>query len=201
MIATFILYCERHTDVCVSLLSTFTYEYLLYINFSLQMNPISVTAVEESYHEIRDDKSYLCSVCGKILHSFSGLRRHNMNHQDKKKWECQICHKTFVEKYHFTGHVSAHHKIGLFACKKCHKEYAYKASFTRHMKVCKKADNTNIQEYKCDICSSTFNKKDILNDHVKGKHGCSTGHYPCSVCGKRFRYRSSRSKHTKSVHK
>ena len=140
-------------------------------------------------------------ICGKILHSFSGLRRLNMNHQDKKKWECQICHKTFVEKYHFIGHVSAHHKIGLFACKKCHKEYAYKASFTRHMKVCKKADNTNIQEYKCDICSSTFNKKDILNDHVKGKHGCSTGHYPCSVCGKRFRYRSSRSKHTKSVHK
>jgi uncharacterized Zn-finger protein len=56
--------------------------------------------LEESYHEIRDDKSYLCSVCGKILHSFSGLRRHNMNHQDKKKWECQICHKTEVILFH-----------------------------------------------------------------------------------------------------
>jgi uncharacterized Zn-finger protein len=66
----------------------------------------------------------------RIIARFSGLRRHNMNHQDKKKWECQICHKTFVEKDHFTGHVSVHHKIGQFACKKCHKEYAYKVSFT-----------------------------------------------------------------------
>jgi len=148
------------------------------------MNPISVTAVEESFHEMRD-KSYLCSVCRKILHSFSGFRRHNMNHQDKKKWECQICQK-----------------IGQFVCKKCNKEYAYKTSFTRHMKVCKKADNTStIQEYKCDICSCTFNKKDILNDHVKGKHGSNTGHFPCNVCGKRFRYRASRSNQTKSVHK
>ena len=30
---------------------------------ALQMNPISVTAVEESFHEMRD-KSCLCSVCG-----------------------------------------------------------------------------------------------------------------------------------------
>ena len=166
------------------------------------MNPISIIAVEESFHEIPDDKSYLCSVCGKFLHSFSGLRRHNMNHQDKKKWECEICQKTVVEQAHYTEHVSAQHKIRQFVCKKCNKGYAYKASFTRHMKVCKKTDNTStIQEYKCDICSSTFNKKDILNDHIKGKHGCSTGHYPCNVCGKRFRYRASRSKHTKSVDK
>ena len=63
LIATFILYCELHTDVCVSLHSTYTYYYLLYIKFTLQMNPISVTAIEESLHEMRD-KSYLCPVCG-----------------------------------------------------------------------------------------------------------------------------------------
>ena len=167
------------------------------------MDYISETAVDESLHEMPDtlDKSYMCSVCGQILISFSGLRRHNMNHQDKKKWECEICQKTVVEKAHYTGHVSAQHKIRQFVCKKWNKGYAYKASFTRHMKVCKKTDNTStIQEYKCDIRSSTFNKKHILKDHVKGKHGCSTGHYPCNVCGKRFRYRASRSKHTKSVH-
>ena len=153
------------------------------------MNPISVTAVEESFHEM-SDKSYMCSVCG-ILHSFSGFRCHNMNQQDKKNWECQICQKTFVEKAHYTGHVSAHHKIRQFVCKKCNKEYAYKASFTRNMKVCKKAENTStIQEYQCDNCSSTFIKKHILNDHVKRKHGCNTGHYPCNVRGKRFRYRT-----------
>jgi hypothetical protein len=52
-----------------------------------------------------------------------------------------------------------------------------KAFFTRHMKVWKKSDNTSTQEYKCDICSSTFNKKDIMKDHVNGKHGSSTDHY------------------------
>jgi hypothetical protein len=36
---------------------------MLYFKFTLQMNPISVTAVEASFHEMRD-KSYLCSVCG-----------------------------------------------------------------------------------------------------------------------------------------
>ena len=110
-----------------------------------------------------------------------------------------LCQKTVVEKAHYTGHASAQHKIRQFVCKKCNKGYAYKASFTRHMKVCKKTDNTStIQEYKCDICSSTFSKKDILTDQVKGTHGCSTG--SCNVCGKRFRYRAFRSKHTKYVH-
>ena len=92
------------------------------------MDYISETAVDESLHEMPGtlDKSYMCSVCGQILISFSGLRRHNMNHQDKKKWECQICHKTFVEKDHFTGHVSVHHKIVQFACKKCHKNMPIK---------------------------------------------------------------------------
>jgi hypothetical protein len=65
LIATFILYCELHTDVCVSF--TFNIHLLVsatvYIKFTLQMNPISVKAVEESFHEMWD-KSYLCSVCG-----------------------------------------------------------------------------------------------------------------------------------------
>ena len=39
--------------------SAFTY----LVSATLQMNPISITAVEESFHEMRD-KSYLCSVCG-----------------------------------------------------------------------------------------------------------------------------------------
>jgi hypothetical protein len=40
-------------------------QHLLYIKFTLQMNPISVTVVEESFHEMRD-KSYLTKI------SFSG---------------------------------------------------------------------------------------------------------------------------------
>ena len=44
----------------------FVYLYIqhsLTIKFTLQMNPISVTAVEESFIEMRD-KSYFSSVCG-----------------------------------------------------------------------------------------------------------------------------------------
>jgi hypothetical protein len=38
------------------------YRIHLLVSATLQMNPISITAVEESFDEMRD-KSYLCSVC------------------------------------------------------------------------------------------------------------------------------------------
>jgi KRAB domain-containing zinc finger protein len=84
---------------------------------------VTIEGLDESFHEIlnenaptdqnnnqQDEKSFICSICVKMLNTNSGHRRHKMGHSDsdQNKWECQICSKTFVDKGHFLGHVNKH---------------------------------------------------------------------------------------------
>jgi hypothetical protein len=47
--------------------------------------------------------------------------------------------------------------------------------------------------FKCQKCDQIFVKKNLLSDHIKGKHGEGLGKYRYEVCSKAFRYRSGRS--------
>jgi rubrerythrin len=91
---------------------------------------VTIEGLDESFHEIlnenaptdqnnnqQDEKSFICSICGKMLKTNSGHRRHEMGHSDsdQNKWECQICSKTFVDKGHFLGHVNKHIGIEIMA--------------------------------------------------------------------------------------
>ena len=157
-----------------------------------------VAAIDESLHKatnVANSKQYICATCGKTLASTSGFRRHMLAHRDKP-FKCSICAKTFTERHHYQGHVNSHQNVKLFNCLKCKKTFSYKASFTRHKSVCQ---IKNKKEFVCDICKMKFQKKDILKDHIKGKH-TSYGFYVCDICGKQYKWRASRANHMKLAH-
>ena len=132
-------------------------------------------ALEESFHEVTNkanNKNYICPNCGKHLTSASGFRRHILGH-GHKPYQCLICSKTFTERHHYEGHVNSHQKIKPFTCLKCKKTFSYKVSFTRHKTVCQMKKE---KEFECGICKMKFQKKDILKNHIKGKH-TSCGQY------------------------
>ena len=96
----------------------------------------------------QNEKSFIFSICGKMLKAKSGHRCHEMGHSDsdQNKWECQICSKTFVDKGHFLGHVNKNIGKKPFKCPKCKQQYTYKASFRRHVQMC---SNPTANSFKC----------------------------------------------------
>ena len=48
-------------------------------------------------------------------------------------------------------------------------------------------NNPTAKGFKCQKCDQIFVKKDLLSDHIKGKHGEGLGKYRCQVCNKAFR--------------
>ena len=66
-----------------------------------------------------------------------------------------------------------------FMCTQCGKTYASRNSLQRHVDM--KHSTGPIQEYKCELCSSTFPRSDTLRYHqmtihnVAGKHVCPKG--------------------------
>ncbi|CAG2207325.1 KRAB [Mytilus edulis] len=173
---------------------------------------VKIETEEESFHEIIDDNSsvvtmvtalnninnqqgYICSFCGKNIKTKSGHRRHELIHSDndKKRRECHVCNN----KFHFLGHMNTHMVNKPFKCEKCKLQYAYKASYKRHLEVCK---TPTAKTFKCSICPCIFERKDVLSDHMKGKHEKSVDQYRFEICNKGFRYRLSKSKHNKKYH-
>ena len=155
-------------------------------------------AHEESFSIDPDDKSYLCSDCGKELKSKSGYRRHRMKHNSQERFSCDHCDAKFMERHHYEGHLRAHNGTNL-KCDTCDKEFRHKESLKRHLKSCVNPTLKEYGDFKCDQCEKIFTRKDELKDHQNGIHRCIY-QYSCKVCGQNYRWRSSLSVHTKTAH-
>ncbi|XP_041370122.1 zinc finger E-box-binding homeobox 1-like isoform X11 [Gigantopelta aegis] len=84
-------------------------------------------------------KIFVCDLCGKVIKTYSGHRRHRLTHGVNKKFKCEICYKSFVERHHFEGHMDVHDGIKSYVCCKCGKQFSYKSSYTGHVKICTKS--------------------------------------------------------------
>ncbi|XP_052073146.1 zinc finger protein 37-like [Mytilus californianus] len=170
---------------------------------------MKIEAEDESFHDsssaitalnnTNDQPGYICCFCGKNIKTKSGHRRHEISHSDndKKRRECHICNKKFVDNAHFLGHMHTHMGYKPYKCEKCKLQYTYKATYKRHLKVCK---TPTAKTFKCPMCPQIFERKDVLSDHMIGKHKKGVDQYRCQICNKGFRYRSSKSKHNRKYH-
>ena len=103
---------------------------------------------------------------------------------------------TVSNKGHYEGYINAHNKLKPYKCNTCNNTFCYKSALLRHRKNCivkiKKPD-----KHVCNICASSFNRVDILRDHINGKHEGNKP-YRCQKCSISFAWRSSLSKHLQS---
>ena len=179
---------------------------ILFSCHRITMEFINVNALDESFNEVEvetsdtNNKDLLCSCCGKEFHTKWGLHRHEAGHDKAHKLKCSVCDASFATRGHYEGHVNVHHDARPHVCSKCNARYAYRSVLLRHMTTCCKgpSEDPKLQEeHKCDICGQTFSRKDILRDHLLGKHE-GEQRYHCTKCNKGYRWRSSLKRHSAS---
>ncbi|VDI29675.1 Hypothetical predicted protein [Mytilus galloprovincialis] len=156
---------------------------------------VTIEALDESFHELINENSsavstavnrtddqdvFVCCFCGKKIKTKSGHRRHEISHSDteKRRHECKICHKTFADNAHYLDHMNTHIGHKPFKCGKCNKQYTYQGSYKRHLKVC---NTLNAKRFQCSMCPKRFDRKDLLTDHVTGKHKKGVAQYHCQA--------------------
>ncbi|XP_077109800.1 uncharacterized protein LOC143766198 [Ranitomeya variabilis] len=151
---------------------------------------------EKSHTDIRprihtDEKSYLCSICGKCFKLKSHLFVHEKSHSGEKPFSCLECGKCFSRKSNLIGHKKTHTGEKPFTCSECGKGFSWKSGLIDHQKI-----HTGAKPFMCSECGKGFCRKSGLVDH-KTTH---TGEKPftCSECGKRFSTKKNFVGHQKS---
>lgn len=71
----------------------------------------------------------------------------------------------------------------------------HKSSLDPHMKT----HMTKVKrEFNCDLCGKQFDKRHILNRHIRLKHSEKERTHPCTICNKSFFTNSDLKKHFES---
>ena len=75
----------------------------------------------EEKQQLKKEKSYLCSLCGTVLTSYSGFQTHMANHYDRHKYKCDLCSKAFAKRGQLNFHRRTHSRP--FICQSCGKRF------------------------------------------------------------------------------
>ncbi|XP_057687596.1 zinc finger protein 852-like [Corythoichthys intestinalis] len=78
-------------------------------------------------------KSYICSICGRVMASNSVLIIHMRKHTGEKPFVCSVCGKAFIQKSHLGSHMITHTGEKPFSCSFCGLTFSYKCNLNKHM--------------------------------------------------------------------
>ncbi|KAM6163882.1 transcriptional repressor CTCFL [Rhynchocyon petersi] len=127
---------------------------------------------------------YPCPHCATIIARKSDLNVHlrNMHTYKATEMRCRYCPDVFHERYALLQHQRAH-KEKRFECAQCSYICKQERHMTAHMRT-----HTKKKTFACPACDQHFQKKQLLNTHVKKHHNSSfvPNAHKCPGCGKGF---------------
>ncbi|XP_014297526.2 zinc finger protein 182 isoform X1 [Microplitis demolitor] len=147
--------------------------------------------VHEATH--RQDKPYLCDLCGKSFKHSNNLRGHKRTHLDitkKKRHNCEVCGNAFRSRFHLKEHMNQHNGDKPYKCEQCEKAFSKRIQLRQHRL------SHGLNKHTCPICGVSFNRRGNMNTHMK-RHNKDDGMYTCSVCECRFKSMSELKLHRK----
>lgn len=175
--------------------------------------------IEHTYQ----NSEYACIVCLKVFKNASEIQTHSFEHDpDARLYHCSECNKKFFFSAELENHVFQHkakslnssntsnavskspninHKTTSFACDKCDKEFTNPTNLNNHKKIHEKRD----QNYKCSLCTESFDSMAWLQQHFFSCHSNEDLNkekpiYKCSECDEEFACESSLQGHMR-IHK
>ncbi|XP_037903632.1 zinc finger protein 429-like isoform X2 [Hermetia illucens] len=174
----------------------------------------------ESLHPVQNingQQVFKCNPCAQAFNEKSALIAHLEMHEMEKPFKCDQCAQTFRFKHNLNCHIRFKHctdckgmknndckrclvkqneKQG-YECDICHKVLSNKSSMPRHRKM-----HMEGKPYKCELCSQSFNYKQILNLHIRERHGekniKSNPEFQCKTCLQTFERKVDLTQHMKS---
>uniref|UniRef100_A0A8D8PBW7 Zinc finger protein 91 n=3 Tax=Culex pipiens TaxID=7175 RepID=A0A8D8PBW7_CULPI len=185
-------------------------------------------SVSISINPDNGEKIYTCLICQKQLTTLPLYRRHQTVHTVRgRPFECEICHYRFAMKFSYNAHMLRHEQgkdpaqPAAYKCAECPQTFVRRKLLNLHVAVNHEKPTvylnrtapaailtSNISEgrggHACPICSETFNRESVLNNHMKMheleaaqlKH--SEVCYICNVCGVECETRDSFTTHIKT---
>ncbi|KAM4045564.1 uncharacterized protein ACNLHF_009425 [Anomaloglossus baeobatrachus] len=156
---------------------------------SVHILALSECGKEKSNPDI-DERSYVCSECGKCYKKKSLLVVHQRRHTGEKPFLCSECGKGFIQKSDVVVHQRIHKGKKPFPCPKCGKCFTYRSQVTKHQQT-----HTEEKPFSCAECEKCFKTKSSLVKHQR----CHKGEKPfsCSECGKSFFLKDRLKRHQK----
>ncbi|XP_041664755.1 gastrula zinc finger protein XlCGF57.1-like [Cheilinus undulatus] len=137
----------------------------------------------------KDERPFICSVCGKRYVGKNNLNQHMLRHSGEKKFSCSVCEKSFIGKVEMVRHMRVHTDERQFSCSVCGKQFKRNGALKSHSII-----HTGEKPFSCSICGRKFYELGNLRAHAV----VHTGEKPfsCSVCGKGFSHHGNMRRHS-----
>ena len=142
-----------------------------------------------------ETSTYICSDCGKVYATKSGLDLHHkiVHLKVKKSVICNQCGKDFISKGELNKHLRSHEEKK--PCQQCGKMVS---RLDIHMKTVHTPDE--LQKYRCQDCGRGFFSMKVLKNHRMNVH-LKLRPYKCRYgCDIAYNDRSNLRQHEKRVH-
>ncbi|KAM4709338.1 uncharacterized protein O3C94_020417 [Discoglossus pictus] len=151
----------------------------LYGSSGHEMNFRAPTAFNSHKKPYKEEKTYVCSECGKCFGNTSHLSRHKKSHAGERPFPCSECGKYFSSTSNLNKHKRTHTGERPFSCSECGKCFSQASDLNKH-----KRTHTGEKPFACSECGKRFSQGSNLHSHKK----THTGERPfsCSECGKSF---------------
>ncbi|KAM8771546.1 uncharacterized protein AB9X84_014388 [Acanthopagrus schlegelii] len=79
-----------------------------------------------------DTRPYPCQYCGKRFHQKSDMKKHTFIHTGEKPHVCQICGKAFSQSSNLITHSRKHRDDRPYRCLRCHYSFQHKVDLRQH---------------------------------------------------------------------
>ncbi|XP_064100770.1 zinc finger protein ZFP2-like [Macrobrachium nipponense] len=139
----------------------------------------------------KNDKPFLCDICGKTFPNPIALNRHMLSHTKVKSHSCKECGKSFACQSNLRSHVLIHSDEKPFQCEECGNKFRRSSTLRFH-----KRTHTNERPYQCDVCGKTFTQPSSLKTHQK-LHSGERPH-ACNVCNEKFALKAALQSHMRT---